>query len=228
MSDILIQARDLCMSYRNGRERISVLRGLSLELRSGESVAIIGPSGSGKSTLLNLLNGLQRPDSGQLRVFGRDQDQLVEADWAELRRTRIATLFQDGNLIPTLTVARNIAFRAGLAGLHDDDTQILLERLDIVDTAQRYPDQLSGGQRQRAALACAFAVRPALMLADEPTGSLDQATAQRATPLFFDAIRERALGALIVTHNQELARRCDRVLELREGALSPWDSALSS
>ena len=228
MHDILIQARDLCMSYRNGRERISVLRGLSLELRRGESVAIVGPSGSGKSTLLNLLNGLQRPDSGQLRVFDRDQAQLGEKDWAELRRTRIATLFQDGNLIPTLTVARNIAFRAGLAGLGEEDGRALLERLDIVDTAQRYPDQLSGGQRQRAALACAFAMQPELMLADEPTGSLDQATAQRATPLFFDAIRERALGALIVTHNPELARRCDRILELREGALSPWDSALSS
>ena len=215
------------MSYRTGRERISVLRGLSLELRRGEAVAIIGPSGSGKSTLLNLLNGLQRPDSGQLRVFGRDQAQLAEADWAELRRTRIATLFQDGNLIPTLSVARNIAFRAGLAGLREDG-RALLEHLDIVDTAQRYPDQLSGGQRQRAALACAFAMQPELMLADEPTGSLDQATARRATPLFFDAIRERALGALIVTHNPELARRCDRILELREGALSPWDSALSS
>ena len=216
------------MSYRSGRERIEVLRGVSLELRRGEAVAVIGPSGSGKSTLLNLLNGLLRPDSGQLRVFGRDQAELGEGDWAELRRTRIATLFQDGNLIPTLTVARNIAFRAGLAGLQQHGGQALLEHLDIAATAQRYPDQLSGGQRQRAALACAFATEPELILADEPTGSLDQATAQRAIPLFFDAIRERAVGALIVTHNAELARRCDRVLELRQGALSPWDSAQSS
>ncbi len=216
------------MSYRTGRERIGVLRGLSLELRRGEAVAVIGPSGSGKSTLLNLLNGLLRPDSGQLRVFGREQAELGEGDWAALRRTRIATLFQDGNLIPTLTVARNIAFRAGLAGLEQHGGQALLERLDIADTAQRYPDQISGGQRQRAALACAFAMQPELMLADEPTGSLDQTTAQRAIPLFFDAIRERALGALIVTHNPELARRCDRILELRQGALSPWDSAVSS
>jgi len=228
MNDVPIQAQDLTKSYRTGREQISVLRGLSLELHRGEAVAIIGPSGSGKSTLLNLLNGLLAPDSGQLRVFGRDRSQLGDDDWAELRRTRIATLFQDGNLIPTLTVARNIAFRAGLAGLQRHDGEALLARLGIADTAHRYPDQLSGGQRQRAALACAFVMQPELMLADEPTGSLDYGAARRVAPLFFDAIRERALGALIVTHNPELAQRCDRILELREGALSPWDSALSS
>lgn len=228
MDNSLIQTRELSKSYRNGREQIGVLHGLSLELRRGEAVAVIGPSGSGKSTLLNLLNGLLLPDSGELRVFGRAHSQLTDNDWAELRRTRIATLFQDGNLIPTLTVSRNIAFRAGLAGLETHDGEALLARLGIAEVAHRYPDQLSGGQRQRAALACAFAMQPALMLADEPTGSLDYATAQRVAPLFFDAIRERALGALIVTHNPELAQRCDRILELREGALHPWDSALSS
>ena len=228
MTEALVQASNLSRSYCNGREQISVLRDVSLALHRGEAVAVIGPSGSGKSTLLNLLNGLLPPDSGELRIFGRGHSQLTEADWAELRRTHIATLFQDGNLIPTLTIARNIAFRAGLAGLQQHDGEALLARLGIADLAQRYPDQLSGGQRQRAALACAFAMQPAVMLADEPTGSLDYATAQRVAPLFFDAIRERGLGALIVTHNPELAQRCDRILELREGALRPWDSALSS
>ena len=228
MNEALVAAQDLQKSYRNGREQISVLDGLSLELRRGEAVAIIGPSGSGKSTLLNLLNGLLPPDGGRLQVFGRDNTQLTDSDWAELRRTRIATLFQDGNLIPTLTVARNIAFRAGLAGLQSHEAGALLERLGIADTAHRYPDQLSGGQRQRAALACAFVMEPEVILADEPTGSLDYTTAQKVAPLFFDAIRERDVGALIVTHNPELARQCDRVLELREGALHPWDSAVSS
>ncbi|MFV8782535.1 ABC transporter ATP-binding protein [Microbulbifer sp. SA54] len=222
---LLVEARDLERSYHNGREQIRVLHGASLELRRGEAVAVIGPSGSGKSTLLNLLNGLLPPESGELRLFGRAHTELTESDWAEMRRTRIATLFQDGNLIPTLTVSRNIAFRAGLAGVHRHDGDALLERLGIAETAQRYPDQLSGGQRQRAALACAFAMQPELILADEPTGSLDYATAQRVAPLFFDAIRERSLGALIVTHNPELAQRCDRILELRDGALSPWVSA---
>ncbi|WP_242523820.1 ABC transporter ATP-binding protein [Microbulbifer salipaludis] len=228
MNDALIQAQNLHRCYRNGREQISVLHGLSLELRRGEAVAVIGPSGSGKSTLLNLLNGLLQPDSGELCVFGRAYSELSERDWAELRRTRIATLFQDGNLIPTLTVSRNIAFRAGLAGLQAHDGEALLDQLGIADTAHRYPDQLSGGQRQRAALACAFAMQPELMLADEPTGSLDYATAERVVPLFFDAMRERQLGALIVTHNPELAQRCDRILELREGVLSPWVSPASS
>ncbi|HEY8568873.1 ABC transporter ATP-binding protein [Microbulbifer sp.] len=228
MNDALIQARKLSKSYHNGREQICVLRGVSFELRRGEAVAVIGPSGSGKSTLLNLLNGLLAPDSGELQVFGNPHTALTEGEWAELRRTRIATLFQDGNLIPTLTVSRNIAFRAGLAGLQQHAGEALLEQLGIAETAQRYPDQLSGGQRQRAALACAFAMQPQLILADEPTGSLDYATAQRVAPLFFDAIRERAVGALIVTHNPELAERCDRILELREGALRPWDSAVSS
>ncbi|WP_226661757.1 ABC transporter ATP-binding protein [Microbulbifer aggregans] len=228
MRDTLIQARDLSRSYSNGREQVHVLSGVSFELHRGEAVAVIGPSGSGKSTLLNLLNGLLPAERGELQVFGRAHSDLTDSDWAELRRTRIATLFQDGNLIPTLTVSRNIAFRAGLAGVHRHNGDALMERLGIADTAQRYPDQLSGGQRQRAALACAFAMQPQLILADEPTGSLDYATAQRVAPLFFDAIRERSLGALIVTHNPELAQRCDRILELREGALHPWDSALSS
>jgi len=228
MREALISGTDLYRSYDNGREHIRVLNGVSLTLERGESVAIIGPSGAGKSTLLNLLNGLLQPERGFLEVFGRDSALLTESDWAELRRTRIATLFQDGNLIPTLTVSRNIAFRAGLAGLDQHQGKALLAHLDIADTANRYPEEISGGQRQRAALACAFAMEPELILADEPTGSLDYATAQRVAPLFFDAIRERALGALIVTHNPELAQRCDRILELREGVLRPWESAVSS
>ncbi|GAB2525620.1 ABC transporter ATP-binding protein [Microbulbifer agarilyticus] len=228
MKEPLIRARNLSRSYGGANALVHVLRGASLELYAGEAVAVIGPSGSGKSTLLNLLNGLMAPEEGELEILGRASSHLTDNDWAQLRRRHIATLFQDGNLIPTLTVARNIAFRAGLAGLVESDGAALMERLDIAATAGRYPDQLSGGQRQRAALACAFAMRPKLILADEPTGSLDYATAQRVTPLFFDAIRERDVGALIVTHNPELAERCDRILELREGALRPWDSALSS
>ncbi|MBY6212335.1 ABC transporter ATP-binding protein [Microbulbifer agarilyticus] len=228
MNDFLIESEGLKYTYRNGAAYVAVLDGVSFSLCRGEAVAIVGPSGSGKSTLLNVLNGLLAAQAGELRVLGRSALTLSQDDWAQLRRKHIATLFQDGNLIPTLTVERNIAFRAGLAGLAENDGAALMERLDIADTAERYPDQLSGGQRQRAALACAFAMQPKLILADEPTGSLDYATAQRVTPLFFDAIRERKVGALIVTHNPELAERCDRKLELREGALCPWDSALSS
>ncbi|GGB83385.1 ABC transporter ATP-binding protein [Marinobacterium zhoushanense] len=222
MREILVQAEAIAKSYVSGRESIRVLHGLSLTLYRGEAVAVIGPSGSGKSTLLNLFNGLLRPDAGRLLLLGEDLAQLQERDLAALRRSRIATLFQDGNLIPTLTVARNLAFRRTLAGRREGDEAALLEMLDIAATAERFPDQLSGGQRQRAALACAFAMTPELILADEPTGSLDIHNAERVMQLFFDRVQASHLSALIVTHNLQLARRCDRVLELVDGALRPW------
>ncbi|NVK40403.1 MAG: ABC transporter ATP-binding protein [Oceanospirillaceae bacterium] len=220
MTDVLVDAQGISKSYRNGLETVTVLRDLSLQLKAGETVAVVGPSGCGKSTLLHLLNGLLQPDAGHLCLFGRRV--AGEDDWAALRRSRIATLFQDGNLIPTLTVGGNLAFRAHLAGRVGDSAAALLQALDIAAIAGRYPDQLSGGQRQRAALACAFAIGPDLVLADEPTGSLDEATAQRVMPLFFDTMRTRGPGALIVTHNPDLARRCDRVLRLHDGSLVPW------
>ncbi len=224
MAEYVIQADAVSKSYGRGGARVNVLRGLSFNLERGESVAIMGPSGCGKSTLLNLLNGLMHPDGGILRVFGTEHTGLRDDDWARLRRTRIATLFQDGNLIPTLSVARNLAFRASLAGKGDTaDHSALLQALGIPDVAERFPDQLSGGQRQRAALACAFAMEPELMLADEPTGSLDEASARLVMPLFFESMHQRNLTALIVTHNLSLAHCCDRVLELTEGALRPWD-----
>ncbi len=224
MTDYVIQASAVSKTYGRGVARVNVLRGLSFNLERGESIAIMGPSGCGKSTLLNLLNGLTRPDGGILRVFGTEHTGLRDDDWARLRRTRIATLFQDGNLIPTLTVARNLAFRANLAGKGGTaDCSALLQALGIPDVAERFPDQLSGGQRQRAALACAFAMEPELMLADEPTGSLDEASARRVMPLFFESMHQRKLTALIVTHNLGLALCCDRILELTEGVLRPWD-----
>ncbi|UTW14483.1 ABC transporter ATP-binding protein [Marinobacterium rhizophilum] len=220
MTELVIRADGICKHYGRGQTRVQVLRGLCFELAAGESVAIMGPSGCGKSTLLNLLNGLIRPDEGTLELFGQPCQGLSDNAWAGLRRTRVATLFQDGNLVSTLNVVRNIAFRAGLAGLEVEPLG-LLRALGIAEVAQRYPDQLSGGQRQRAALACAFAVQPELILADEPTGSLDETSARRVMPLFFEAMHERGLTALIVTHNPSLARCCDRVLELSNGALRP-------
>jgi putative ABC transport system ATP-binding protein len=220
MTERVIQADGICKQYGRGETRVEVLRDLSFELAAGESVAIMGPSGCGKSTLLNLLNGLMRPDRGTLEVFGQPHQRLGDNGWARWRRHRIATLFQDGNLIPTLNVSRNIVFRAGLAGLRVEPFE-LLQALGIGDVAQRYPDQLSGGQRQRAALACAFAMQPELILADEPTGSLDETSARLVMPLFFKAMHERGLTALIVTHNPVLAQCCDRVLHLSKGALSP-------
>lgn len=220
MTQPLIRARELTKSFIGNTGK--VLDGLELEVMPGESLAIVGPSGAGKSTLLHMLNGLERPDSGYLELFGRATAPLSEKNWSAWRRDKIATVFQDSNLIPTLSLERNIAFRANLARRRDAERRRhLLRVLGIGDVASRYPDQVSGGQRQRGAIAAAFAMVPALVLADEPTGNLDEHTAQQVAALFFEGIRERGLTAVIVTHNDNLARQCDRVLELSGGILRP-------
>lgn len=222
MDDLVINAKTLTKTYPGATGKI--LDGLELQLQRGCSLAIMGPSGSGKSTLLNLLNGLLQPDSGSLAVFGRNLGSLAEAERAALRRGRIATVFQDSNLIPTLSVSRNLAFRAGLADRQNEPRQKqLLADLGITEVASRYPDQISGGQRQRAAIAAAFAMVPELLLADEPTGSLDETAARSVADLFFQGIRERSLTAVLVTHNWALAERCDRILELVSGRLRQAD-----
>lgn len=224
MSEWIINARALTKSYPGTAGR--VLDGVNLQVSRGQSLAIMGPSGSGKSTLLNLLNGLIVPDDGELQLFGRSTDSMKEKDRSALRRYRIATVFQDSNLIPTLSLARNVAFRAGLAGRTDPThEQQIIHHLGIADVAARYPDQVSGGQRQRGAIAAAFAMGPELLLADEPTGSLDERNAQNVAALFFEGIRARRLTAILVTHNLDLARRCDQILELAAGALHPLDTA---
>lgn len=225
MNELIIKAEKLRKAFA-GADAL-VLNGLDLEVARGDSVAITGPSGSGKSTLLHMLNGLIQADSGTLSLFGQDTAGLNERARSALRRKKIATVFQDSNLIPTLSIARNVAFRAGLAGKGDRDREHqLIQALGIADIAARYPDQTSGGQRQRGAIAAAFAMAPELLLADEPTGSLDERSARNVADLFFEGIHERGLTAIIVTHNYELARRCDRVLELSEGVLKPVDAII--
>lgn len=220
MSELIIKAEKLRKTF-TGTDAM-VLDGLDLEVARGDSVAITGPSGSGKSTLLHMLNGLIQADSGRLTLFGQQASHLNEKAFSALRRVKIATVFQDSNLIPTLSIARNIAFRARLSGKGDKDHEHrLIRALGIADVADRYPDQTSGGQRQRGAIAAAFAMAPELLLADEPTGSLDERNARNVADLFFEGIYERGLTAVIVTHNYELAGRCDRVLELSEGVLKP-------
>lgn len=223
MHELIINARGLSKAYPGGGQ---VLNGLDLQVPRGQSLAIMGPSGSGKSTLLNLLNGLLQPDSGDLELFGANTRQLSDAARAQLRRQKIATIFQDNNLIPTLSIARNLAFRARLAGRPDAPyAEELLNTLGIAEVAGRYPDQTSGGQRQRGAIAAAFAMVPELLLADEPTGSLDETNARAVAKLFFDGIRERGLTAILVTHNPNLARQCDLILELSSGVLHPANVA---
>lgn len=214
----LLTARGLNKQFRSGSQPVSVFRNLSLQLDRGESLALIGRSGSGKSTLLNILCGLETPDTGSVQVldevFEGDTDRQTEARWANLRRQQIGVVFQEANLMPALSLLDNVRLRARLAGQDEDGCRDWLERLGIGELAARYPDQVSGGQRQRAALAMVFAMKPALILADEPTGSLDRHTAEDVTGQLFDLQARYGCGLILATHDIELATRCNHHLDL--------------
>ncbi|MEM7463904.1 MAG: ABC transporter ATP-binding protein, partial [Pseudomonadota bacterium] len=171
---MLVEARGICKSYSAGDSQLSVLNGVSLELAEGETLALTGESGSGKSTLLHLLAALDTPDEGSIVLDGTPLTDLDDVRRAEIRRQTIGLVFQQFNLIPALDVAANIAFQAKLAGRHDTAWQEeLVERLGLTELLSRYPEQLSGGQQQRVAIGRALAVRPRVLMVDEPTGNLD-------------------------------------------------------
>jgi putative ABC transport system ATP-binding protein len=200
---------------------VRVLDGVSLTLDRGQTLALTGESGSGKSTLMHLAAGLDTPDSGAIRLDGTDITTLDDAGLARLRRERIGLVFQQFNLIPSLTVAQNIAFQARLSGRHDAERDdALARRLGLSEFGARYPEQLSGGQQQRVAIARALAHRPALILADEPTGNLDEATGDAVLDLLIDLVGETGAALLMVTHSGRLAARLDRRLHLSRGRLA--------
>ncbi len=198
----------------------SVLAGVDLQLEAGCSLALTGESGSGKSTLLHLIGGLDHADAGDVSVAGENLRQMDDAGRAALRRTKVAVVFQQFNLIPSLDVAANLSFQARLAGKFDRAwTNALTERLGLMGLEQRYPEQLSGGQQQRVAIGRALAVRPALILADEPTGNLDEDSGDAVMRLLLDLVRDTGAGLLMVTHSQRLAARLDRRLTLAHGRI---------
>lgn len=217
---MLLELSDVSKSYPTSEGVLAVLRGVSLSLAAGESLALTGESGSGKSTLLHLAGGLDRPDSGAIRFAGQDIAGLGDAALAQFRRDSVGLVFQQFNLIPSLDVAANIAFQARLAGRFDAAwTERLSERLGLATLGGRYPEQLSGGQQQRVAIGRALAGRPRLILADEPTGNLDEATGDAVLELMLALMRETGAALLMVTHSQRLAARLDRRLHLAGGRL---------
>jgi putative ABC transport system ATP-binding protein len=217
---MLLRLDDVRKSYATGEGPLAVLRGVSLELAAGESVALTGESGSGKSTLLHLAGGLDRPDGGAILFEGRDITKLAEGELAGFRRKSVGLVFQQFNLIPSLDVAANLAFQARLAGAHEPDwCGRLAERLGLSKLLDRYPEQLSGGQQQRVAIGRALAARPQLILADEPTGNLDEATGDAVLDLMLALQAETGAGLLLVTHSQRLAARLGRRLNLAGGRL---------
>jgi putative ABC transport system ATP-binding protein len=218
--DMLLRLDDVRKSYATSEGPLEVLRGVSFSLAPGESVALTGESGSGKSTLLHLAGGLDRPDGGAIRFEGRDITKLAESELADFRRRSVGLVFQQFNLIPSLDVTANLAFQARLAGVHDAEwCRSLAERLGLSQLARRYPEQLSGGQQQRVAIGRALAARPRLILADEPTGNLDEATGDAVLDLMLALQAETGAGLLLVTHSLRLAARLGRRLHLAGGTL---------
>jgi putative ABC transport system ATP-binding protein len=216
---MLLSLRDVTKTHP-GTET-AVLRDVSFGLDSGSMLALTGESGSGKSTLLHLIGGLDTADSGVVAIDGTDLTPLDDAGRAELRRGTVGVIFQQFNLIPSLSVAANIAFQARLAGRHDAARDRgLAERLGLADHLHKYPEQLSGGQQQRVAIARTLAPQPRLVLADEPTGNLDEATADTVLALMIDLVRETGAGLILVTHSERLAARMERRLHLRAGRLT--------
>jgi putative ABC transport system ATP-binding protein len=218
---MLLDLSDVHKSYATQDGPQPVLRGVDLQLAEGASLALTGDSGSGKSTLLHLIGGLDSADQGVIRVQGDDIARFDDRARAKLRREKIAVVFQQFNLIPSLDVAANLSFQARLAGRDDPTwTATLIDRLGLTGLQARYPEQLSGGQQQRVAIGRALAVRPALVLADEPTGNLDEATGDDVLALMLELVRDTGAGLLMVTHSMRLARQLDAQLHLRKGRVA--------
>ncbi|PDT74544.1 ABC transporter ATP-binding protein [Bradyrhizobium sp. C9] len=217
----MLRVTGLTKSYRSAGEDVAVLRGVDLAVATGESVALSGESGSGKSTLLHLIAGLDAADSGEIRLADITVSGLNDAGRAELRRDRLGLVFQQFNLIPSLTVADNLVFQSRIAGRHDaawhDE---LVERLGLKQLLKRYPEQLSGGQQQRVAIGRALAPKPLLLLADEPTGNLDEDTADEVLHLARDLVVRTGCGFLMVTHSARLAATLDRQVTLHAGIIA--------
>jgi putative ABC transport system ATP-binding protein len=218
---MLLRVENLSKSYPGPEGPVPVLRGVDLQLRAGETLALRGESGSGKSTLLHLVGGLDRADAGRIAIDGQDVTGLDDPGRAALRRGTVGVIFQQFNLIPSLTVRANIAFQARLAGRHDAARAArLAEALGLTAQLDKYPEQLSGGQQQRVAIARTLAARPALVLADEPTGNLDEATAAAVMDQMLALVAETGAGLMMVTHSPDLAGRLGRQLHLRQGRLA--------
>ena len=215
----MIHVRDLVMRLPSGGRPLTILDGVTLDVEPGEVVAVTGPSGSGKSTLLGLIAGLDTPTAGTVVVNGAEVTRLGEAELARFRLATIGYVFQSYHLIPTLTAAENVAVPLELAGVPRPLARAaaLLDAVGLGARAHHYPAQLSGGEQQRVALARAVALRPPLLLADEPTGNLDSATGAQIIELLLASARERGATLLLVTHDPALAERASRVIALRDG-----------
>jgi len=222
MPESILAVRGLCKEVQDASGKLAILRDISFALGTGQTVAIVGASGSGKSTLLGILAGLDTPSSGTVQLAGQDLFALDEDQRAALRARHVGFVFQSFQLMPNLTALENVMLPLELAGVPDARAQAtaMLQRVGLGERLQHRPKVLSGGEQQRVALARAFVVQPALLLADEPTGSLDHATGAAIMDLMFALNREQGTTLVLVTHDRQLAQRCERRLTIEAGTLA--------
>jgi lipoprotein-releasing system ATP-binding protein len=215
-----LEAHSLSKTYRNAEVPVPVLSGMELAVERGEMLAIVGPSGIGKSTLLHLLGGLDRADSGSIRVDDRDLTSMSNDELARFRNRNVGFVFQFHHLLPEFSAVENVAMPAWIGRMDRDEAlrkaAALLSELGLESRMRHFPNQLSGGEQQRVAIARALLADPLLFLADEPTGNLDLETSERVFELMRDCHSKRGLTSVIVTHNRDLASRCDRVFEMKQ------------
>ena len=218
----MIELRNVSRAYGDGKV-VNALKAINLKIARGERVAVMGPSGSGKSTLLNMVCGLDDPSGGQVMVDGVDIAALGDDARTRLRREKIGMIFQTFNLLPTLTAIENVALPLRLQGRNKKEAEQqasqMLERVGLAGRSTHKPDQVSGGERQRIAIARALIFKPPILLADEPTGNLDSKTGEEILSLLDDLHREFNTTMLLVTHNEEAAWHCDKILRLRDGLI---------
>ncbi len=216
---LMLEVKNLSKTYQNGQQALTVLDSVSFMLKAGQSLAVVGPSGSGKTTLLGLCAGLDRASQGSVKLNGVDLGSLNEDERAAVRSKYVGFIFQNFQLIPTLTALENVMVPLELQGARDaaDESRKLLDQVGLADRMQHYPAQLSGGEQQRVCIARAFANRPLILFADEPTGNLDEATGRRVEQLIFELNRERGTTLVLVTHDLELAGKAQHIIQLKGG-----------
>jgi putative ABC transport system ATP-binding protein len=226
----ILNVRNLKKTYTSGSKNLTVLDDISFDINAGDTFAIVGPSGSGKTTLLGLCAGLDRSDEGSVELCGRELSSLNEDQRALLRNQKVGFIFQDFQLLPTLTALENVSVPLELQGVPNAqrDAMELLEKVGLGDRYDHYPSQLSGGEQQRVALARAFSNKPAILFADEPTGNLDEETGEKVIKLLFNLNKEMGTTLVIVTHDLDLARLNQHVLRLKGGKIIANETAQAS
>lgn len=221
MIEVTVKVQNLRKSYGQGESRVEVLKGINLEIKKGETIALIGKSGSGKSTLLSLLAGLDRADAGEVLISGKNISSMSEKDLTHFRASQMGIVFQQFHLVSTLTAMENVLLPLELMKREGarERALSLLESVGLSHRAHHLPSQLSGGESQRVAIARALAINPSILFADEPSGNLDEETGEKVMDLFFEMVKITGTTMVLVTHDPDLAKKCSRIAHLEHGSL---------